>query len=249
VGLYHEEVSRIRAAGFRVAAVDTMGDRADDPATAPLSWDLLARDVAEAVERLGTGRAVLWGTSFGCLVCLATAARYPSRVSGLLLGSPPEPGWRQPLYTALLDWAARRRDPARWTARLFQAGFLTLNAWEFASPVALARLPGLARAAADARTPALTIREKLELLFGEHPGLPPGDPPLPCSIVAGAWDTVTRPGAAVRLAAALPGSRLRRLRFTGHACAYARPATYACWSIEELRRLSRETATRPAGPL
>jgi pimeloyl-ACP methyl ester carboxylesterase len=43
----------------------------------------------KAIDSLSAPRAVLWGTSFGSLVALATAARHPERVSGLLLSHPP----------------------------------------------------------------------------------------------------------------------------------------------------------------
>jgi pimeloyl-ACP methyl ester carboxylesterase len=236
VGLCHEEIDAARAAGFRVVGLDTSGDRADDPAPGRLSWDGLASEVFAALDRLGAERAVLWGTSFGCLICLAAAARRPERVTGLLLCAPPEPRWRPPAYLAILEHASARRNPARAATLWFRTGFVVLNAWEFINPLALLRVPRLARAAVEARTPSTTIHDKLELLFRDDPGLPPAS--VPCSIIAGAWDTITWPGASRRLARALPGSRLHRLRLTGHACAYARPRSHMRRAIEELRRLS-----------
>jgi pimeloyl-ACP methyl ester carboxylesterase len=242
VELYAEEIALARAAGFRVAALDTSGDRRDDPAPARLSWELLAGEVVQAIDRLGVERAVIWGTSFGCLICLAAAARRPERVSGLLLNCPPRPAWRSPLYLSMLGWASRRREPDLWTAGLFQAGFLALNAWEFANVAALARLGHLSRSSAEAGTPMRTIREKLELLFGEHPGSPPaGAPPIPATIIHGAGDMITLPGAARAVAALLPGCRERRLLWGGHACAYSRPGTHGRWVVEELERLTGET--------
>jgi pimeloyl-ACP methyl ester carboxylesterase len=169
---------------------------------------------------------------------LAAAARRPESVGGLLLCSPPLPGWRPPLYVKLLDRAARTRRPERTATLCFRAGFLTLNSWEFFRPAPLVRLRRLAREAADARTPPTTIFEKLTLLFTAHPGLPPSEARLPCSILAGAWDPVTPLSGARRLAEALPGARLRALRLAGHSCAYSRPATYGAWAVEELRRLA-----------
>lgn len=238
VGLYHEEVRKAREAGFRVAALDTTGDRRDDPASEPITWERLAAEVVEALDRLEARRTVLWGTSFGSLVCLATAARYPDRVAGLLLCSPPQPGWRPPLYLRAFDYTSAGRNPAGKTARWFSIGFLLLNCWEFVNPTALARLPGLARASLDAGTPHSTIHDKLALLFRDLPGLPPADARIPSAIVSGTCDTVTSPGASTRLAEMLPGARLHRLRFTGHSCAYARPTAYARVVLDELRRLT-----------
>jgi len=238
VGLYHEEVGRARASGFRVAELDTTGDRADDPAATPITWKMLADEVIEALDRLEAERAVLWGTSFGSLVSLAAAARHPDRIRGLLLCSPPEPGWRPRPYLRVLEFTSSRRRPARVTARWFSIGFLILNSWEFINPLALVRLPGLARASRDARTPATTILDKLVLLLRDEPGLPDPDGRMPCSIISGMFDTVTSPGASRRLARKLPGSRLYRLPFAGHSCAYSRPRAYAERTLGELRRLA-----------
>jgi len=238
VGLYHEEVGKARQAGFRVAELDTTGDRHDDPATTPITWEMLAGEVIEALDRLKTERAVLWGTSFGSLVSLAAAARHPHRIRGLLLCSPPEPGWRPRTYLRVFDYTSSRRRPATVTAGWFSIGFLILNCWEFINPVALVRLPGLARASRDAQTPSATILDKLALLFRDEPGLPDPAWRIPCSIISGTFDTVTSPRASARLAQALPGSRLHRLRFGGHSCAYSRPRAYAGRVLDELRRLS-----------
>ncbi len=85
VGLFHEEIAVARRSGFRVAALDTTGDRSDDPATCPLTWDFLADEVIRALDRLEARRAVIWGTSFGALVCLDVASLFPDRVRGMLL--------------------------------------------------------------------------------------------------------------------------------------------------------------------
>jgi pimeloyl-ACP methyl ester carboxylesterase len=236
VGLYREAVDAVRAAGFRVGELDTTGDRADDPAGAPISYDSLAAEVLEAIDRSAAPRAILWGTSFGALVCLAAAARGGDRVSGLLLCSPPPPDWRPATYLRILRWASRQQRPERISSRAFQVSFLLMTGWEFLSPVALRRLPSLVRASRDAATPHSTVYSKLRLLFEDRPAIP--DPCPPAAIVTGAWDPVTPRTCSDRLAALLPGSRLQMLRFVGHSCAYARPHAYARHLVEALRRLS-----------
>ena len=240
VGLYHEEIAVARRSGFRVAALDTTGDRSDDPATCPLTWDFLAGEVIRALDRLDAPGAVIWGTSFGALVCLAAASRFPDRVHGMLLTSPPEPGWGPQAYLKFFRWARNRRRPALLSARCFSAGFSLFNAWEFVNPAALVRLPALAHAAWDAKTPTQTTYEKIGLLLRDHPGLPGPEAGIPCSIISGTWDTITGPGASTRLAGKLPGARLRRIRFSGHSCAYSHPRTYGQWAVEELRRLTEQ---------
>ena len=236
VELHREEIAHATRGGFRVGAFDPSGDRADDPASGALGWDTWTDEVVAAIDRLETERAVLWGTSFGSQIALATAARRPERVQGLLLCFPPTPGWRPWPWRAILR--TTRAWPDRSASTMFRAIFFTLNGWEFAiNPNALRRLPALARASAEARTPGATIRRKLELVLEDDPGLPGQE--LPVSIIAGALDFVVRPWGPLRLARMLPQARLRTIRLGGHGSAYTRPRLYNRWAVEELRRLWR----------
>jgi pimeloyl-ACP methyl ester carboxylesterase len=54
----------------------------------PLSWQLLADDLAALLDHLGLARAVIGGVSAGSGVALAFALRHPRRVRALLLVSP-----------------------------------------------------------------------------------------------------------------------------------------------------------------
>src|SRR6185436_1986826 len=153
-------------------------------------------------------RAVLWGTSFGCLVALSAAARYPSRVLGLVLTHPPDPLWRPRLHLALLAWAERRGNPDLAGRVLFSAAFLGLTSWEGLAPTLWVRLPALIRASLQAATPPATVKRKLELVFRDPPGLPPQDAGIPVEIVSGAWDLIAPLPGARRLASRIPGARL-----------------------------------------
>jgi pimeloyl-ACP methyl ester carboxylesterase len=237
VWLYREEMVAATTAGFRVVALDTTGDRRDDPATAPLDWDSLTEEVARALEAHGE-RAILWGTSFGAVLALATAARHPERVAGLLLSHPPDPRRPPGLHRAVFRWLKNRRHPERIAASAFRAAFVVLNGWEILAPKTLARLPTLARESLTASTPGSTVLRKLELLFEDDPGLPPSGARIPTAIIAGKWDTVVTPRAAPALAGRLPGARLRLMGCSGHAGAYSRARTYNRIAVEELRRLS-----------
>lgn len=238
VRLYLEEMDAAVAAGFRVAALDTSGDRRDDPAPVALSWDLLAGEVVRALDLLDTPRGILWGTSYGCTVALATAARHPEKVSGLLLCHPPDPRRQRRVYRSIMRWALRQPDPDLSTAILFRLVFALLAGWEFLAPMAAVRFPALAREGLSARTPSSTIRQKLSLLWEDDPGQPPAGARIPVSIVAGDWDTIAPPSGARRLASRLPDARLRMLGFSGHLGAYSRPAAYARIALEELRRVT-----------
>jgi pimeloyl-ACP methyl ester carboxylesterase len=224
--------------GFRVAGLDTTGDRRDDPAPAPPTWESLSGEVAGAVERLG-GPAVLWGTSFGCVLALATAARHPERVSGLLLCYPPLPGRVPRLHAALHGWLLKRPALERRAMASFRVAFVVLNGWELVTPGVLVRLPALARESWRAATPGTTILRKLDLLWNHDVGLPSPDAPIPTVVVAGRWDGIAPFSGARDLVERLPGARLRELPFSGHAGAYSRPRTYHRIVVEELGALVR----------
>jgi pimeloyl-ACP methyl ester carboxylesterase len=238
VALYREECDAARAAGFRVAAADLSGDRADDPAPQVLTWDFLAAEVARSVDAVGGGPAILWGTSFGTLVALAAAARWPGRVRGLLLCHPPERTAIRPSLERLFRWV-ERRDASDLTRRVLVSGaFAYLGGWEAVYPGLPARAPRLLRAGARARTPSTTVREKLHLLWSESPGLPaPGLWPK-TSIVAGAWDRVAPPDGAKRLAARMTGAALHVMPRTGHGTAWTHARSYNALCVQELRRIA-----------
>jgi pimeloyl-ACP methyl ester carboxylesterase len=237
VWLYREEMVAAVRAGFRVIALDTTGDRRDDPATAPLTWAALTREVVSAVERYGE-QAILWGTSFGSVLAMATAARHPDRVAGLLLCHPPDPRRPPPFHRSFLGWLRSRPDPERIAASTFRAAFVALNGWELLAPGTLARLPALARDSLTANTPGSTVIQKLTLLFEDDPGLPPANASIPAAILAGRWDAVVTPRAARAIADRLPGSHLHWLGFSGHAGAYSRATTYKRIAVNELQRLT-----------
>lgn len=249
VGLYQEEIEAAARAGFRVMALDTTGDRADDPSPCPLSWDSLSADVFEALDALGTPKAILWGTSFGCLVALAAAALRPDRVMGLLLCHPPDP-WRRPRYQIqLMRWLDRRNDPVRATGLTFRTGFKLLGGWEALYPTTLNRVRRLLRANAEAATPASTVREKALLLTFEPPTLPPRGFSIPLSVVAGSWDTIAPFREARRLSARFPGARLCCLSFSGHSGANSRPRAYARLVLRELDLLIKAGEQPPPSRL
>ena len=237
VGLYHEEMEAAARAGFRVLALDPSGDRRDDPAPGPIGWDHYVREVAVAIDQAGETKAILWGTSFGCLIALAVAARRPERVQGLLLSHPPDPLRRRPAFAGLLNLTERAARGDLVTRIVFSIAFMTLTSWEALMPGLWPRIWQLSRAARDAATPPPTVRAKLDLLFRSDPGLPPGNANIPVEIIAGAWDLVAPLAGARRVAARLSGARLMVMGFSGHAGAYTRPRSYHDLSIAALRRL------------
>jgi pimeloyl-ACP methyl ester carboxylesterase len=72
---------------------------ADEPSTRAArfdpsrGFDAYVDQVAEVLDQLGLERAVICGLSYGGLIAAAFAARYPGRVSALVLASPVPPSW------------------------------------------------------------------------------------------------------------------------------------------------------------
>lgn len=241
VGLYREECDAAASAGFRVARVDTAGDRADDPAPGPLTWDGLAAEVRRALDALSDGPAILWGTSFGSLVAIATAARHPGRVAGLLLAVPPEPSAQPHWFPQALDWAESTSNPDRAVRALLPLSFVAFAGWEMVHPGLLARAPALARANVEAATPSRTVRDKLGLLWRDAPGLPPPGLWSRTSLIAGRRDRIAPHAGARKLATRMTGSRLITLEGAGHGLAWTHAAAYNAAAIAELRHIADAT--------
>ena len=235
VGLLAREAERVARSGFRVALLDTAGDRADDPVRSRITWDLLASEVLRGLDELGAERPVLWGTSFGCLVALATAAREPQRIRALLLSNPPDPGRRPAWQGRILEWVETRRDPARTADACFRIGFRAMAGWEVLYPTTLSCLPWLYRVNKEAATPASTLLGKFRLLVRERPGLPPPESKMPVTILASRWDLATPLPEARRLSRAL-GARLVIIDFAGHFASNSRPRASERAAVEALRR-------------
>lgn len=235
VGLFREECEAAARAGFRVALADTGGDRRDDPAPGPIGWDFLAAETEHAVEAAGGPPAILWGTSYGTLVALAAAARYPALASGLLLCHPPDPAELPRSFRRIRAWASTRSNRVRRATTML--GFGLLTGWEIVYPGLARRLPGLWRANREASTPAGTVREKVDLLWSESPGLPAPGMWGRTSIVAGERDRIAPLGGAKRLASRMTGSRLVVIPRAGHTAAWTHTERYHAICVEELRRL------------
>jgi pimeloyl-ACP methyl ester carboxylesterase len=85
-GLYVQSLSRLASMGFRVVAVDLAG-HGGSTGLGVRGWDLDAyrRFLAEVLDELGIGRAVLCGHSLGGRLLAELAAAEPDRAMALLL--------------------------------------------------------------------------------------------------------------------------------------------------------------------
>jgi len=212
--------------GFRVLAFDRPGfgwsDRlGGDEAASP---GFQAGAIAQALDRLGLGPAIVYGHSWGGAPALRMALDRPDRVAALLLAAPVA----MPLPERPLPW---------WVRLALEPPVTRLLSGTIAVPLGLYYLP---HAAANVFLPEApqadyVERSRAALILRPGParaniqdlaGLPAalreqapryGSLRLPVTIVAGAADPVVRTEVqAGPLASAIPGARLTTLPGVGH---------------------------------
>ncbi|MEA1832746.1 alpha/beta hydrolase [Methylobacterium durans] len=244
-----EGVGRLLAAqGFRVIAFDRPGfgwsDRLD--AATPAAQGAA---IAEALERMGIGPAIVLGHSWSGALAANLALEHPERVAGLVLVSPvalpfpqrPDPPWY---------WRLAARPPVAW-----------LLSRTLGPPVAMTYLEGAARAvfapqpvSADYLTRARaalvlrpgTLLSNVQDLIGLPAALAEQGPRYgairtPTVIVAGESDPVVRTNLQARpLAERIPGAELVVLPGIGHMVHYVAADALA----REVGRLAERIAER-----
>ncbi|PZQ49319.1 MAG: alpha/beta hydrolase [Rhodovulum sulfidophilum] len=187
------------------------------------SLSVQARLLRGALERSGVSRAFVIGHSYGGAVGLAWALDAPRGVAGLLLLAAPTHGWsgQGGVTNALIDTPVIGPMLARSLRHLLPAGVAARVADRAFAPQAapsgyLAHLDlSLVLAGDSLRRNARqlgALRRWLEPMARRYPDLAP-----PLEIVHGEADpTVSLEAHSARLAAAVPGARLTRLRGVGH---------------------------------
>ncbi|KAB1070406.1 alpha/beta hydrolase [Methylobacterium planeticum] len=251
-----EGVGRTLAAqGFRVIAFDRPGfgwsDRLSGAQAAIPA--VQGNAVAQALDHLGIGPAIVLGHSWAGSLALSLALDHPERVAGLVLVAPvarPFPP----------------RGPVPWYVRLaLQPPIAWVLSRTLAAPVGLRYLAGAARTvfAPQAVSPDYLARSRATLvlrpdtmlanvqdLVGLGPALDAQGPRyptirIPTVIVAGGADAVVRTDQqAAPLAAAIPGARLVVLPGIGHMVQYVAAEALAA----EVARLADRLPGRVAEP-
>lgn len=224
---------RLVERGFRVLAFDRPGfgwsDRFDAVEAASPAYQ--AGVIAQALDVLGIGPALVYGHSWGGAPALSLASARPDKVAGLILAAPVG----MPMPERPLPWWAR--------AALYPP-VTRLLAHTVAVPLGLYYLP---RAADTVFRPEPTVpdyveRSRAALILRPGPalaniqdlaGLPAAlrlQAPryaalrVPTTIVTGDADPVVRPDAqAAQLAATIPGAQLVRLPGVGHMLHFTAP--------------------------
>ncbi|WP_449411483.1 alpha/beta fold hydrolase [Methylobacterium komagatae] len=248
----------LAARGFRVVAFDRPGfgwsDRPGGGADA--SPAAQARLIADALDAMKVGPAIVLGHSWAGALALALALDHPARVSGLVLAAPvamPMPGpislpwyWRLALKPPILWVLSRTVGPPVALAYLGEAGRRVFKPEE---PV-----PGYietSRAALVLRPG--TLLANVQDLVGLPQALTSLSPRygtlrLPTAIVSGAADPIVRPDIhAVPLSRVIPGARLVLLPGAGHMIHYTAPEAVA-GAVSDLEAAIRAKAVPAATP-
>jgi pimeloyl-ACP methyl ester carboxylesterase len=123
------------AASFRVFTF-SLGDEPSAQADYDddRALDSFVAQISHVLDRAGIARAVICGVSFGGVVALRFAARYPERTRALILVSTPGPGWR----------LRPRHEVYAKRPRLFGPLFLIESPFRVRREIAMA-IPSLAR--------------------------------------------------------------------------------------------------------
>ena len=84
-GHWYERLAARLSASYRIIAPDQRGHGRTNQAPSGYDWETLARDMAGLVDHLGLDRVAVLGHSWGGHVATNLAARFPRRVSRLVL--------------------------------------------------------------------------------------------------------------------------------------------------------------------
>jgi pimeloyl-ACP methyl ester carboxylesterase len=205
---------------FRTVAVDLPGHGA--LAGTPFTLDGAVAVVAAAIRDHGRGHAILVGLSLGGYVAMATAARYPELVRGLVVsGATLEPAGPVVIgvraLALALDLVERRR-------------FDRLNAWFFRTRYP----PEIAEPIVDggfwSAGGAVALRDIAGVRFAPLLAAYPG----PTLLLNGTYDVVMRPGSR-RFAGAAQNARRARIGGASHLVNLDQPAAFSA----AIRRFAR----------
>lgn len=251
---------RLAERGFRVVAFDRPGfgwsDRiaGADAATPAVQ----ARVIAQGLERMGIGPAIVLGHSWSGALALALALDHPEWVSGLVLAAPVAMPFRQRGAEPAWYWRLALRPSVAWVLSRTIVPPLALLFLDRAArnvflpqPVAAEYLDK-ARAALVVRPATLlaNVQDLVALpaaLIAQSPRY--GTLRVPTVIVSGEADPVVTSEVQARpLAAAIPGARLVLLPGIGHMVQYVAADTLADAVGQMAEGMPVGTADRAAIP-
>jgi pimeloyl-ACP methyl ester carboxylesterase len=211
-----QDSCRVLTPDLRGFGGSTLGDDAPD-------MDLMADDVAAAMDTAGVPRAVVGGLSMGGYVVMALLRRHPERVAGVVLadtkaGADADPARenRERVARALLDEGSSRVLVDDVLPGLLGATTTSTR------PLVFGRVKGLVQAAPPAA--AAWAQRAMAGRPDSTDTLAKAD--VPALVLVGDEDGLTPPDDAEALAESLPEGRLVRLEGAGHLSALEVPEAF-----------------------
>jgi len=206
---------------FRVTIFDNRGvGYSTDDLAAEMTIELMGRDTAELITRLGLARPGVVGWSMGAQIALALAVDHPG-VIGRLVTVAGDSG------------SANAIQPEPRVAAVFNAGMTPARLIDLLFPDRAAAAKRSYTAEALAGEPQIarrTVTRQLaaEAAFAASPHVYDALPRLglPVLIVQGCQDVVTNPRNAEILAARIPNARLVRFEGAGHGLAFQKTDSF-----------------------
>jgi pimeloyl-ACP methyl ester carboxylesterase len=216
---FAEEMGRIP--GWRTLAWDMPGYGASPP-IAPLTFEALARAVTALLDAAGVAKAVLVGHSLGGMIAQETAARFPERVSGLVLFATSSAfGGRDDTFKQ--DFLAQRLAPLD-RGRTMPEVAEELTAGLFGpDPAPEIRRRAIASMAA---IPASAYRAALTCIVTFNRTDDLARIACPTLVLAAEHDRLAPPRTMERMAQRIPGARYRCLAGAGHLANFEQPAAF-----------------------
>lgn len=197
--------------------------------TDALGYDMFSRQIDEVLAETKLPRVALCGVSFGGTIAVRYAARYPDRVSALVLASAPGPSWcpsvRQASYVSrpwlsVVPFCVTAVDRLTaevyealpsWSGRVgFAGGFVARALWSPMIPGLMARRIRLLQRQADFAEEARGIRVPTLIVTG--------DPRL---------DRVIPVDSTREYLGLIPGAQYQMMGGTGHLGMVTQPARFA----------------------
>jgi 3-oxoadipate enol-lactonase len=218
--------------GYLRIAPDLRGMGQSDAPDLGYGMSIYAADLAALLDAIGVDDVVLCGLSMGGYVAFEFLRRWPHRLRGLVL---------MDTRAEADDTAGRRaRDAAAATAREGGAEAIAESMLpKLLAPATVERAPGIAERIRGmmAATPVAGIVGALAAMRDRRDStdLLPTLGGVPALVVAGEEDALTPPDAARRMAAAIPGARLRLVAGAGHLPPVERPAETTAALLDFLR--------------
>ena len=212
----------LAASGHTVVAVDLPGYGLSAPAE-PCTLGAMAEAVAQLVQHLGLGAAVLVGHSMGGMVAQELAAVHPALVAGLVLAST-SPAFGKPGGDWQQGFLQSRYAPL--DAGLGMAGLAAQLVPAMVGPQASAEAIAAAQALM-ATVPEPTYRAALAalVLFDRRAAL--AQITVPTLVITGQHDRSAAPEVSQRMAAAINGARCVIVPGAGHLLPMEAPQAFA----------------------